>query len=328
MDKLIAEFPDQISKAIEIGEASQINQYDKEIKNIVITGLGGSGIGGTIVKELIVNEVTIPIEINNKYTIPNYVNENTLVMASSYSGNTEETVEAINHAIEKKAKIVGITSGGKIAEICKSNDLDLILVPSGSRSPRACLGYSVIQQFYILYKLGIINKSFKEKFEKAKELIVGEEQNIKDAAKNIASKIYDKIPIIYASDTIEGVAVRLRQQINENAKMLCWHHVIPEMNHNELVGWRTKNEDFAVLIFRNKSDYERIQKRIEINKEVFAKYTPHIFELWSKGESEIEKVFYLINLGDWLSFYLSDLRKMDSIEVKVIDHLKSELAKN
>lgn len=327
MDKLIAEFPTQISKAIEIGESANINKHSKEIRNIVITGLGGSGIGGTIVKELVANKIQIPIEINNKYTIPNYVNENTLVIASSYSGNTEETLEAIQHAVDKKAKIVGITSGGKLAEFCKKQNLDLILIPSGSRSPRACLGYSVIQQFFILKKLGFIDDFFVENFMATKSLMESEEAAIKKETKEIAEKLYTKIPIIYAADSIEGVAVRLRQQINENAKMLCWHHVIPEMNHNELVGWRIKNEDLAIIIFRNDSDYERTQKRIEINKSVFKNYCSTIFEIWSKGSSPIEKAFYLIFWGDWLSYYLSEYRGVDSIEVKVIDHLKAELAK-
>lgn len=327
MDKLIAEFPEQISKALKIGELSTINKHSKEIKNIVITGLGGSGIGGTIVKELVENKIQIPIEINNKYTIPNYVNENTLVIASSYSGNTEETLEAIQHAINKKAKIIGITSGGKLAEVCKENKLDLILIPSGSRSPRACLGYSVIQQFFILKKLGFIDDFFVENFKATKSLMESEEAAIKKETKEIAEKLYTKIPIIYAADSIEGVAIRLRQQINENAKMLCWHHVIPEMNHNELVGWRTKNEDLAVIIFRNDTDYERTRKRIDVNKLVFKKYCSTIFEFWSKGNSLIEKTFYLIFFGDWLSYYLSEYRGVDSIEVKVIDHLKAELAK-
>lgn len=327
MDKLIAQFPNQISEAIEIGESATINKHSKEIKNIVISGLGGSGIGGAIVKDLVASEIKIPIEINNSYTIPNYVNESTLFIVSSYSGNTEETLEALKHAIEKNAKIVGITSGGQIAEICKEHKIDLILVPPGSSSPRACLGYSMVQQFYVLHKLGLIDVSFKSALKNSKNLIVNKENEIKNEAQKLAQKLHDKLPIIYAPDTMEGVAVRLRQQINENAKMLCWHHVIPEMNHNELVGWRSKNEHFAVIVFRNKTDYARIQKRIEINKEIFKKYTSNIFEIWSKGDNAIEKAIYCIHLGDWLSFYLSELRGVDSIEVKVIDHLKAELAK-
>lgn len=327
MDKLIAQFPAQILEAITIGENSTIHKHSTDIKNILVSGLGGSGIGGTIVQELVANELSIPFSVSKKYTLPNYVNENTLVIISSYSGNTEETVEALQIAISKNAKIVSITSGGKIAEICKQNGIDLILLPPNRPSPRACLGYSLIQQFYILYKLGFIDKSFKNQLISANNLIEKESENIHSIAKDLTEKLFDKIPIIYSPDHQEGVAIRWRQQINENAKMLCWHHAIPEMNHNELVGWRTENSNFAVLILRNENDYSKIQKRIEINKQIFIKYTPNIFEIWSKGMNAIEQSIYLVNLGDWLSFYLSEKRNFNATEIDVIDYLKESLSK-
>ena len=125
----------------------------------------------------------------------------------------------------------------------------------------------------------------------------------------------------------EGVAVRFRQQINENSKMLCWHHVVPEMNHNELLGWRTNTNGLAVVYFRNKSDYDRNQIRIDINKKVISKFTQNITEIWSKGDSLIENSLYHINLGDWTSLYLSEMNNVDAIEIDVIDFLKGELAK-
>jgi glucose/mannose-6-phosphate isomerase len=109
--------------------------------------------------------------------------------------------------------------------------------------------------------------------------------------------------------------------------MLCWHHAIPEMNHNELVGWRTKNEDLAVVILRNEDDYFRTQKRMEVNKTVFEKYTPTIIQIYSKGNSQLEKSLYLIHLGDWISFFLGEKKGVDITEVDVITNLKNELAK-
>jgi glucose/mannose-6-phosphate isomerase len=125
----------------------------------------------------------------------------------------------------------------------------------------------------------------------------------------------------------EGVATRFRQQINENSKMLCWHHVIPEMNHNELLGWRTNVNNLAVVFFRNKLDFKRNGMRIDINKKVLSKYTQNITEVWSKGESLIEASLYHINLGDWVSWYLSEINNVDAIEIDVINFLKNELAK-
>jgi glucose/mannose-6-phosphate isomerase len=143
----------------------------------------------------------------------------------------------------------------------------------------------------------------------------------------LAKKIHKQTPVIYVAKGFEGVAVRFRQQINENSKMLCWHHVVPEMNHNELLGWRTNVNDLAVICFRNKSDYKRNQIRMDINKKVISKYTENITEIWSKGDSIIENTLYHINLGDWVSWYLSEMNNVDAIEIDVINFLKGELSK-
>ena len=143
----------------------------------------------------------------------------------------------------------------------------------------------------------------------------------------MAEKLYGKTPIIYVANGFEGVAIRFRQQINENSKMLCWHHVVPEMNHNELLGWRTNTDDLAVVYFRNKSDFERNQIRIDINKKVISKFTNNITEIWSKGDSQIENTLYHIHLGDWTSWYLSEMNNVDAIEIDVINFLKTELSK-
>ena len=141
----------------------------------------------------------------------------------------------------------------------------------------------------------------------------------------ITDFLYKKTPVIYAVDGYNGVATRIRQQINENSKMLCWHHIIPEMNHNELVGWAGGSDQVAVLLLRNKNDFSRSQARIEINKKVFAKYTPHVYELWSKGNSMLEQSIYLINLTDWVSCYLADKNSVDASEINVINELKGAI---
>ena len=159
-------------------------------------------------------------------------------------------------------------------------------------------------------------------------LLKKEAKAIQKEAKAVAKKLVNKIPIVYAAADFEGVAVRFRQQINENGKMLCWHHVIPEMNHNELVGWRKKDPNQAVVLLRNTTDYKRTQMRMEINKEVFKKYTKTIIEIHSKGKSYLERAFYLIHLTDFVSVDLAELNKLDPTEVKVIDYLKGALAKS
>ncbi|MCC6690639.1 MAG: bifunctional phosphoglucose/phosphomannose isomerase [Bacteroidia bacterium] len=327
MKELVAGFSKQLKKAIEIGKAARLNKHNKPIHNVLIAGLGGSGIGGNIVRELVANEANVPISICKGYFIPEFVNENTLFIASSYSGNTEETLQALEQAIAKKAKIVCITSGGKIKDIAEKNNFDHIVVPGGF-PPRSCLGYSLTQLFFILKFFGIIHSDIESQLNAAIELIDKEERSITELADKTAGQLENKLPVIYTTSNNEGVAIRFRQQLNENAKILCWHHVIPEMNHNELVGWCDKREGFAVVLFRDTDEYSRNNIRIDINKQVITKHTSEWIELFSKGKTKLEKAIYFIHLGDWISCYLADRRGCDANEINVINHLKSELSKS
>ncbi len=173
----------------------------------------------------------------------------------------------------------------------------------------------------------MISDNFKNDFEKAINLLIDNKEGIQEEAKSVAKKLYGNTPVIYSASNFEGTAIRFRQQINENSKMLCWHHVVPEMNHNELLGWRTNVDSLAVVYLRNNSDFDRNQIRMKINQGVLEKYTSNITEIWSKGDSLIENTFYHIHLGDWVSWYLSEMNNVDAIEIDVIDYLKSELGK-
>lgn len=326
MEQLIANFPKQLEEAIEIGRKNKLDFAGRTFTNVVVSGLGGSGIGGTIVTEIVSDEAAAPILVNKDYFLPGFVNENSLVIISSYSGNTEETVNAMQQAIEKKAMVVSITSGGKVAEMAQENNLPYILIPGGM-PPRSCLGYSLTQLFFVLNYAGIISNHFEKELEKSVMLLNKEKNRIQKLALRVAKKLYKRTPVIYSATGFEGVSIRFRQQINENSKMLCWHNVIPEMNHNELVGWVDKNKKLGVVIFRNSNDYSRTQSRIENNKEVIAGCTSTIIELYSKGKSKLENSIYLIHLGDWISLYMAQLRNVDATEVNVIDRLKGSLAK-
>ena len=326
MNDYIDDFSNHLREAIEIANNTNLTSCTKEIRNVLICGLGGSGIGGTIVSDIISPKVDIPISATKDYSIPNFVNEHTLVIANSYSGNTEETLYALEKCQSRAAEIAVITSGGKLKAIAEENKYNKIIIP-GNQPPRAMFGYAFTELFFMLNHYGIIDDSFKSDFTKAIELLDTEKSDIQEQAMSLAKKMYKQTPVIYVANGFEGVAVRFRQQINENSKMLCWHHVVPEMNHNELLGWRTNVNGLAVVYFRNKSDYDRNQIRMDINKKVIAKFTENITEIWSKGDSLIENSLYHINLGDWVSWYLSEMNNVDAIEIDVIDFLKGELAK-
>ena len=326
MNDYINDFTNHLRDAISIANNTTLTPCNKEIRNVLICGLGGSGIGGTIVADIVSPKVNIPIAATKDYSIPDFVNEHTLVIANSYSGNTEETLFALEKCQAKGAEIAVITSGGKLKTIAEENNYNKIIIP-GNQPPRAMFGYAFTELFFMLNHYNLIDDSFKSDFEKAIALLDTEKSDIQKQAMVLAKKIYKQTPVIYVANGFEGVAVRFRQQINENSKMLCWHHVVPEMNHNELLGWRTNVDDLAVVYFRNKCDYERNQIRMDINKKVISKYTDNISEIWSKGDSVIENSLYHINLGDWVSWYLSEMNNVDAIEIDVINFLKGELGK-
>ncbi len=326
MNDYINDFTNHLTEAMEIGDTSNLKKSDKKFNNILICGLGGSGIGGTIINDIISSKANIPILATKDYSIPNFVDENTLVIASSYSGNTEETIYALEKCQNRNTEICIITSGGKLKTIAEENNYNHIIIPGG-HPPRAMFGYAFTELFYVLNHYGIIDNSFKSDFTNSISLLNSEKEDIQDKAMELAKKMYQKTPVIYVAQGFEGVAVRFRQQINENSKMLCWHHVVPEMNHNELLGWRTNVDDLAVVYFRNKSDFDRNQIRMDINRKVISKFTNNITEVWSKGDSQIENTLYHINLGDWVSWYLSEMNNVDAIEIDVINFLKGELSK-
>lgn len=325
MYELIQQFPSQLLKALEIGEGLSLKtKFNSPIKNVLVSGLGGSGIGGSILNELTRDELPIPVSVNKGYFLPAFVDSSTLLILSSYSGNTEETLVCAEQAIAKGLKPVCITSGGKLTEIAQENDFDLIKIPGGY-PPRACLGYSGIQLFYVLHHFGLINDRFKQQIKNTAAFLETEQALIIDDVKFLAPKIARKIIVAYGEDKYESALLRLKQQINENAKLHCWYNVIPEMNHNELVGWREPNDAVAVLIFRADDEYERNTHRLLFKKDVIEKISESVYEIHAKGADNFEKHFYFIHFGDWLSYELAVLQGYDPIEIDVLNKLKAHM---
>lgn len=318
---------DQLEEGLEIGSKASIRLAGRHISNIYVAGLGGSGIGADFVASFIRDECKLPFLVRKGYHVPAFVGPNTLAIASSYSGNTEETLISYDQMKQQGARIVCIASGGKILDQARADGFDYVQVPGNWPSPRACLGFSIAAQLWTLHHLGFISDRAINDLASAVTLLRAEDQDIRSQAQAIATRLHHKVPVIYVEDRMEPVAVRLRQQINENSKALCWHHVVPEMNHNELVGWTEKNENLTVLYLRNEDDFSRNAVRMDINKKIISQYASEVIEIYSKGSNLIERSMYLVHLGDWISWYLAELRGVDSMEVNVIDFLKSELAK-
>lgn len=325
MYDLIKTFPGQLREALVIGEKSfKASEEKLSISNIVICGLGGSGIGGNILSELLRDELKVPVIVNKSYFLPAFVDSSTLLILASYSGDTEETLSCAHQAIEKGLKPVVVTSGGRLAHVAHVHGFQLFTIPAGF-PPRACLGFSGVQLFFILHQYGLIDASFKNVFLRVADFLENGQAEVMKEAEALAEKLVQKVIVLYTEDKYESTALRLKQQINENSKLHCWYNVIPEMNHNELVGWREMNQALAVLILRADDEYERNTARILFKKEVIEKLQDNVYEIEARGNDTFEKHFFLVHLGDWISYYLAVKQGYDPMEIDVLVRLKGHM---
>ncbi len=335
MYDLIKNFPQQVEEAVAIGNATQIRINTRGIQQIVLCGMGGSAIGGDLLRSYVLDELPVPFLINRSYTLPAFVGNRTLAIISSYSGTTEEALACYSEAIKRGSAILTISSGGTVEQRARRHRHIHIKVPGGP-SPRAALGYSFFPLLIALTKLKFISPKASE----IKETIAllkrkANEYSNPELATNtallLAKQLHRRIGVVYsAAERLDAVNTRWRGQIAENAKSLMWGHVVPEMNHNELVGWNVLREqmrEMQVFFLRDTEDHRRVAKRLDITKELLSQYTPHIAEVWSEGKSRLARIFSLVHLGDWVSFYLAMLNGQNPMPVQAIDYLKQELSK-
>jgi glucose/mannose-6-phosphate isomerase len=335
MRNLILNFPKQVEEAVTIGESAKVKLNTKNIEHIVASGLGGSAIGGDLIRAYFADKCKVPVIVNRHYYFPEYVGKNSLVVISSYSGNTEETTASYKDALKRKAKIFCITSGGEVERMAKKYKHPCIKIPGGF-PPRAALGYSFFPMLIALSKLGFIKDQRKEIQEtisllKTLSARYSDHTSAENLALKLARTLYGKLPLIYsAADKFDTVNTRWRGQITENAKTLAFGHVFPELNHNEIVGWEVLKDlmkQIHVVILRDKEDYKRIQLRMDVTKGIIGNLADGITEVHSEGKSLLTRMFSLLYLADWLSFYLAMLNGVDPSPVKKIDFLKEELGK-
>lgn len=324
MKELIQHFPDQLLEAINISETYQWNP-ERTITNVVICGLGGSGIGGEIAKEWTKSIARIPIEVCHSYELPEYVSKTTLIISCSYSGNTEETLATLDEAFLKEALVVGITSGGKLAELLKEKNCKVIKVPGGL-PPRSALAYPLIQIVQVLELGGFLKSPLIDQVEQSISLLRNHQEEIIAIAKNLLEHSRNKKLLLYAEDKFRTVLLRTCQQINENSKELAFFNVIPEMNHNEIVGWAKDPQDMFVVFLRSDLENVRNTRRLDITTEVVVSKSEST-TVKAIGANVVEQTLYAIHIFDWLSYLKAEDKGIDVTEVKVIDYLKAELAK-
>jgi len=330
MKKLIEGFTLQLASALKIGQSVDLVRPGSDIRNILITGMGGSGIGANLVESLTFGRVPIPITVCKGYNIPQFVSPHTLFIACSYSGNTEETLAAINKAMLKRAHIICITSGGKMLELAKEYNLFWIQIPGGSKGARANLGYMMVSLLYALYHTNLIGAAFIKETENAIEYLDRGEMAIQSEAELIARKLKGKLPVIYCDERLKAMALRFQNQLNENAKQLAHINTFPEMNHNEIAGWQFPEailQQAQVVYLYSDHDHVRVEKRMEICRPVFEKRSNPIIDIVAEGASLLEQYYYLIHLTDWISYFLAKENGVEAGPVEAIDQLKEELSK-
>jgi len=333
MLKRILKLPEQLVQAQTISKASELKFKSTQILNVCVTGMGGSAISGDIVRCNLADRLKIPFYVNRYYKLPNFVNENSLVLVSSYSGNTEETLEAYNDACRRDANVICITSGGILGERARAQGHPIFTLPCGY-PPRSALGYLTVPILYCLYAAELIPEPDKELYETinllqrlSREYHPDSESNL---AKEISYKLKDKVPLIYASVFgFEAVALRWKGQLSENSEVVAFFNLFPELNHNEIMGWgplRKINQEFQVIYLKDREDHTQVIKRMAVTKEILEKEIGPIIEVESKGESLIARIFSLLFLGDMVSLYLAILNRVNPTLVRKIDYLKQRLS--
>ncbi|HEY0262772.1 MAG TPA: bifunctional phosphoglucose/phosphomannose isomerase [Chitinophagales bacterium] len=325
MIKYITEFPNHLTLALEDAKKIAFHNDYTAISNVVFAGLGGSGFISNLASDLTKKDIKVPIFSVKDYSLPEFVDESSLVVLVSYSGNTEEVISCLFEALGKGIKPIAISSGGKLKELALKYNLDFVEMPQGF-PPRASLGYGAVNALSVLQKLDLILLDVEEEISAVAKFLLAKQESINNTTKIEAKKLKNKLTIAYNENAIDSVGLRLQQQIDENSKSLCFHNAVSEMNHNEIVGWRQKQHDLGVIFLRHSFEHERNKLRFNFVKDVVKEYAKEIIEVFAEGENFIQQYFYLIHWSDFLSYHLGIEHGADTIEVNVIDKLKNYLS--
>ena len=300
---------------------------------IVVAGMGGSGIGGELLKDWTRDRINVPVEVCKEYSLPAYANKHTLVLVVSYSGETEETLSVFRDAIKRKCMIFCLSSGGKLHEFSEKLEFPHLIVPSGM-APRATLPYLFLPLIVTLEKIGLISGADAEISETIKVLEQISADNSpkvpsdRNFSKKLAENINGTVPVVYGFGFCRTAAQRLKTQLNENSKNPAKWEFFPELDHNEIVGWEEAKQFakcFSAIFVRDDEEPPEIRQRIEVTKELMSRQINKLFDIHSVGGSRLAKMASVICTGDFTSVYLAILRGIDPTPVRTITLLKQKL---
>jgi glucose/mannose-6-phosphate isomerase len=334
MYDLAVDFPDQCRRALEIARKSDVSFPGWSPREVVLSGLGGSAIGGDVARSIVELQGTVPFIVNRDYHLPGFVGESTLVIAASYSGNTEETLSSYRDAVKRGAKVLAVTSGGTLREWAERDGFPCIVIPGG-QPPRTALGYMLVPVLYACEALGICET---QDFESAIARLDagvsswGIETSIEEnPAKQLAEVLHGRVSVIYGLGSWQAVvANRWKGQINENGKNMTFANVFPELNHNEILGWVKSGEQgvdqWIALFLEDGNESAKMKTRAEVTARLIEPFA-EVLRIQLSGETLLETMLAFIYLGDFVSLYLAALNEVDPENIDAINTLKSELSK-
>lgn len=308
----------------------------REITSIVVTGMGGSALAALIVKTLLKSELSVPFDVIRGYELPAYVNERTLVIASSYSGNTEETLSALEQAEKQGAQVGILASGGKLIDMATNLNIAHVPLPAGAQ-PRMATIYNLRGLFALLENFGVIQHTWLDNLanlagwlEQETAQWLPDVPTDKNYAKQLALEGIGKSPIFYGSPLTAPLAYKWKISWNETAKNIAFWNEFPEFNHNEFMGWVSHpvEKPFAVFDLISPLDTPRVVQRFELTDRLLSGKRPHAFTIELKGETLLAQLLWGAILADFTSAYAAVLNNVDPTPVALIERLKKELAEN
>lgn len=334
MLELFTKFPDQCAEALAIAKATALPKWSAKPDQVIVAGMGGSAAGGDFVKALFDAYGTVPMVVSRDYVLPNWVGSGTLLFATSYSGNTEETIASYEQAKKAGANIIVVTGGGKLAEMAQADGFPLIRIPGG-QPPRTALGFLLLPVVVACEQMGLIPAQDHEQLIQALRDRVSEwgmdVPFAQNEAKQLAQNHFGKLAVVYGLGNWQGlVAFRWKSQINENAKDMTFHHTFPELNHNEILGWvHCQNQgvkQWVLITIEDGTESAKIKRRRDVSVELI-KDRIEYYPVIAKGATLLEKMIGVAMLSDFVSTYLAALNGVDPEDISWLNYLKAELAK-
>ena len=324
-----------LDEARAAAEAVEIPYPAEEVTSVAVCGMGGSAIAADLVLGAYRERIRVPMAVVRDYYLPGWIDEGTLVILSSYSGGTEETLTAASQALERNSLCVAITSGGKLGSFYAAEGVPIIPVPPGLQ-PRAALLRLLVPMVVVLDRMGVV-PNLGSDLEEARETVATaistlapEVPEVDNAAKQLARALTSSVPLIWGAELTAPVAVRWKGQLNENAKMPAYASALPELDHNEICGFTGMPAELShlakLVMLRDPRHHRQVERRFDLTRELVEPHVGQVLSITSEGQSPLARMLDLVMLGDYASLYLALLRSVDPGPVEMIERLKERLA--